>query len=69
MKASSVGCRSRTDAATTQLPVLRKRVSQGCEVQGVRDTERKRFLSREPCSKIKPEDSEHSLTDALEKRW
>lgn len=28
---------------------------------------RKRFLSREPCSKIKPEDSEHSLTDALEK--
>lgn len=68
MKASSGGCRSRTEAATSQLSVLRKRLTQrhGRLSEPERQRE-ERFLSREPCGKIKPEDSEHSLTDALEK--
>lgn len=68
MKASSGGCQSRTEAATTQLSVLRKGVTR--RRRRLREWERQReerILSREACGKIKPGDSEHSLTDALEK--
>ncbi len=68
MKASSGGCQSQTQAATTQLFVLKTRVTQRHEAHKARrDGERKGLLAKKPCSKIKPEDYEHSLTDVLEK--
>lgn len=67
-KASSGGCQSQTEAATTQLSVLRQGVTQSCRRLRKRETRgEERFRSGEPCSKIKPGDSEHSLTGALEK--
>lgn len=69
MKESSGCChQSWTEAATTQLSVLRRRVAQRHRRLGRRERRmEERFPSREPCGEIKPEDSEHSLTDALEK--
>lgn len=68
MKASSGGCQSSNKATTTQLSVLRNRVMQMHRRLRKREGWREeRFLTSAPCSKIEPEDSEHSLTDALEK--
>lgn len=67
-KASSGGCQSRTEAATTQLSVLRKGVTHSYRRLRKRETRGEgRVRSGEPCGKIKPGDSEHSLTGALEK--
>lgn len=62
MKASSGGWGSQI-RATTQISVLRKRVMQKQRRLRKREIEeeeeRERILNREPCGKIKPEDSEH----------
>lgn len=64
MKASSGGWGSQI-RATTQFSVLRKRVMQKQRRLRKREIEeeeeRERILNREPCGKIKPEDSEHWL--------